>query len=75
MTDRRDGFEIRGTTLQGFDFERSRTKTLRKPDEFIPIALKKTVRQFDKLFNELTTKETQPTGRINVDCVLLRADK
>ena len=75
VTDRRDGFEIRGTTLQGFDFERSRTKTLRKPDEFIPIALKKTVRQFDKLFNELTTKETQPTGRINVDCVLLRADK
>lgn len=75
VTDRRDGFEIKGTTLQGFDFDKGRTKTLRKPQEFIPIALKKTVRQFDKLFEALTTKETKPTGRINADCILLRADK
>ena len=75
VTDRRDGFEIKGTTLQGFDFDKGRIKTLRKPQEFIPIALKKTVRQFDKLFEALTTKETKPTGRINADCILLRADK
>lgn len=74
ITSRREGFEIKGTTLQGVDFDQSRTKTMRKPDEFIPLC-HKTVRQFGKAFDALTTKESKPTGRINTDCVLLKVDK
>lgn len=74
ITDRREGFTIKGTTLQGFDAEQSRTKTIRKPDEFLPIC-QKTVRQFNKAFVELTTKESKPNGRINAECILLKVDK
>ena len=74
ITERREGFEIKGTTLVGFDVEQSRTKTMRKPEEFIPLC-SKTLRQFNKAFNELTTKESKPTGRINADCVLIKVDK
>ena len=70
---RREGFEIKGTTLQHWDVDQSRTKTMRKPDEFIPIC-QKTIRQFGKAFEALTTKETKPTGRLNADCVLLKVD-
>jgi hypothetical protein len=74
ITNRREGFEIKGTTLQGIDFDQSRTKTMRKPDEFIPFC-HKTIRQFGKAFDALTTKESKPTGRLNTDCVLLKVDK
>lgn len=74
FTDRTKGFEIKGTTLQGFDPDTSRTKTMRKPEEFLPLC-QKTVRQFNKAFEALTTKEQKPTGRINSDCVILKVDK
>lgn len=74
ITSRKEGFEIKGTSLQGWDEAQSRTKTMRKPNEFIPICYK-TVRQFGKAFDALTTKESKPTGRINTECVLLKVDK
>ena len=42
QTARPDGFEVKGQGLQHINH--SRGKTLRKPDEFLPIALKKTVK-------------------------------
>lgn len=74
ISQRTNGFEIKGTTLVGFDEEKSRTKTMRKPQDFIPIC-SKTIRQFDKAFTALSTKEVKPTGRINTDCVLVKVDK
>ena len=67
------GFEIKGTTLQNFDPELSRTKTMRKPEEFLG-NVSKTVKQFDKLFEALTTKARVPNGRINEETVLVRVD-
>jgi len=67
------GFEISGTTLKGFDPETSRTKTMRSPDEFLK-NISKTQKQFDKLYNSLTTKEKVPNGRINDETVLVRVD-
>lgn len=74
ITDRAQGFIIKGTTLQGFDDVQSRTKTMRKPEEFLKLC-NKTVRQFNKHFEALTTKESKPTGRLNSDCVILKVDK
>ena len=67
-----NGFEISGTTIKNIDSFNSRQVRLRKPDEFIPIVLKKTIKQIDSEWKKLTTKTTVPTGRINKDIILLR---
>jgi len=67
-----NGFEISGTTIKNLDTVNSRQVRLRKPDEFLPIALNKTVKQIDTEWKKLTTKTSVPTGRINKDIVLLR---
>lgn len=66
------GFEVSGTSLKNFDPALSRCVTLRKPDDVIPGVMTKTVKQIDNLWKSLTTKTTQPTARINNDCILLR---
>lgn len=66
------GFEISGTTIKNIDTVNSRTVRLRKPDEFLPIALTKTPKQIDTEWKKLTTKTTVPNGRINSDTILLR---
>lgn len=71
QTDRPDGFEVKGQSLQHVN--RSRGKTLRKPEEFLPIALKKTLKQFEKEFNNLTTKEYNPNARFNDSIIILLA--
>ena len=66
------GFTIKGTTIQNFDEVASRCIRLRKPDEFIPIAVGSTEKQLEKAWTQLTTKIAKPNGRINGDIVLLR---
>jgi hypothetical protein len=66
------GFEIAGTSIKNFDPDVSTSMTLRKPDEILPIVLKKTPRQITKALGELTTKPSQPNGRLNEDTILLR---
>lgn len=71
VTDAINGFEISGTSIKNFDPEKSRTKKLRKPEDFIPF-VKKSAKQFDKAFNDLTTKQSVPNGRLNTDTILMR---
>ncbi len=66
------GFEIGGTSIKNFDKESSRQATLRKPDEILPMILGKTEKQIGKIWETLTTKIDNPTGRVNADCILLR---
>jgi hypothetical protein len=66
------GFIVKGTTIQNYDEVSSRCIRLRKPDEFIPIAVGSTEKQLEKAWGQLTTKESKPNGRINGDIVLLR---
>lgn len=68
-----NGFEVSGTTIKNFDPDKSRSKKLRKVEEFLPF-VKKSVKQFDKAFTALTTKESNPNGRLNDETILLRAD-
>jgi hypothetical protein len=65
------GFEVSGTTIKNFD-GKSRSCTLRKPEDILPQILNKTERQIDNIWDGLTTKITKPTGRINADCILMR---
>ena len=66
------GFIVKGTTIQNYDEVASRCIRLRKPDEFIPIAVGSTEKQLEKAWGQLTTKVAKPNGRINDDIVLLR---
>lgn len=69
------GIQVKGTTLIGFDVEKSSTKSVRKPDITIQSLLtagKVTLRKF---LDELKTNESKPNGRINTDTVLLKVVK
>ena len=66
------GFEIKGTTLQGIDEEKSRAIRLRKPDEFLPLVQKGTVTSIAKEWKKLTTKTIAQSPRINKDVLLLK---
>lgn len=74
VTNSTKGFEIAGTTIKNVCEEQSRATTLRKPDEMLPIVLSKSIKQIDKqVWDVVTTKINIPNGRINNDCILLRA--
>jgi len=72
ISDSTKGFDVKGTTLQNFNAETSRSVRLRKPDQFLAVVLTKTFRQIDNEWKKLTTKSSVPNGRINKDTVLLR---
>lgn len=72
VTESAGGLEISGTSIKKFDTEASRSVRLRKPDDMLPLVLKKTPLQIDKEWQKLTTKSTVPNGRINEHTVLLR---
>ena len=66
------GFEVSGTTIKNI-CDTSRTATLRRPTEILPLILSQTQKQIDKrVWGLLTTKISTPNGRINNDCILLR---
>lgn len=66
------GFEVSGTTIKNFDVEQSRKITLRKPQEVLPVVLKKSATQINKTIESLTTKPSVPNGRLNEETILLR---
>lgn len=69
------GIQVKGTTLIGFDVEKSTTKSLRKPEVTIQDLLGAGRVALRKIMEELRTVETKPNGRINNETVLLRVIK
>ena len=69
------GISVKGTTLTGFDVEKSVTKILRKPDVVITSLLSAGKIALRKVMSDLKTAETEATGRINSDTILLRVIK
>ena len=66
------GFSLKGSTLINFDEASSLCKTIRKPNEFIPILLKSGKASIKPLFGKIKSKENVLTGRLNADTILLR---
>ena len=69
------GIQVKGTTLIGYDVEKSLTKSLRKPETTIQLLLSAGKVSLRKIMDDLKTNETKPNGRINSDTVLLRVIK
>ena len=72
LTQSSKGFQMKGTTLQGWDKERSRQTRLRKPEEGLNMIQTKTPTAIGKWWTTLTTKTNPCNGRINNDTILLR---
>lgn len=66
------GLSVKGTTILGYDETKSATKKVRKPSEFLKtITNASGIRVIKNAFNDLTTKESKPNGRMNSDTILL----
>lgn len=65
------GLNVKGTTITGFDPEKSVQRTVRKPSEFLPQIKKTTRAKTIKLFDTLKTTEIKLNGRMNKDIILL----
>lgn len=66
------GFSVKGTTLQGFIENASVQKTLRKPQEQLPLFKKVTRRSLEKTFGAIKSVETKMNGRINEHTIILK---
>lgn len=69
------GFEIKGTTLTKYDTNTSQTRRLRKPDITLAEVLSSSKTKGAKVFAALTTKPSEPNGRMNDDTIILKANK
>ena len=63
---------IKGTSITGFDVDKSTSKTLRKPEEKLKEFAKAGKIQLRKFLDDIKATETKLNGRISVDIVLLR---
>jgi hypothetical protein len=63
---------IKGTSIEGFDTDKSVSKTLRKPDEKLKEFAKAGKVQLRKFLEDIRATEAKLNGRINADIVLLR---
>lgn len=69
------GFEIKGTTLTKYDQSTSLTRKLRKPEQTLAEVLSSSKTKAAKAFDALTTKPSEPNGRMNEDTIILKANK
>ena len=63
---------VKGTTIIGFDTNKSTQKTVRKPEEILKGIDKLARTKLDKLYAELKTTEIKLTGRINDSTLLIK---
>jgi hypothetical protein len=63
---------VKGTTITGFDANKSTQKTLRKPEEQIKQFLASNKVELRKYLENIKTTEIKLNGRINADTILLK---
>ena len=68
------GLSVKGSTVVGFDENKSCEKTVRKPDEFLKNkdGCRKTFASAVRYLTGVKTKCAVPTGRVNKHCLLLQ---
>lgn len=66
------GFEVKGTSIKGYDASKSFACTLRKPKETLNAILSSTPKQIDKFCDGIKTKKKTVNGRINEQTIILK---
>lgn len=74
-TDSSQGIQVKGSTLQNYDPEMSEQRSVRRPEVVVKRVLDAGKIQLRKLLSDLATKEYDLTGRINDECIIVRAIK
>jgi hypothetical protein len=64
------GLSVKGSSILHFDEKKSKTKKLRKPKEVLAACTGQGIRAVKGVFDKLTTKEKEASGRINEHCIL-----
>lgn len=72
VADATSELSVKGTTITGFDEKLSVMKTVRKPDEMLPLFMKSGKVKLRKFLEDIKATEVQMNGRINKDTVLLK---
>ena len=70
-----DGMTIKGTTIYNFDTAKSVCKKIRENyvKDLLKVAKTKGIRAIKTKYGEINSKESVPNGRINGDCLIVRA--
>lgn len=71
----RDGLQIKGSSLQNYTPEQCEQKGIRKPQDFLKKVMESGKLALRKILQDVPTKDTPVTGRINEDCLILRVIK
>jgi hypothetical protein len=66
------GMTVKGTTLQNWSPEKSKQKTLRKPDEQIKELMASGKVKLRTFLDSIKSKEQDVNGRINIDTIILK---
>ena len=66
-------FMVKGTSILGFDTNKSTQKTLRKPEEFLKQLRMAGNPDSRKLFDDLKTTATSVNGRFNENLIIIKA--
>lgn len=64
---------VSGTSIVGYDADKSVQKTLRKPDQILKEFKKAGKVKLRKFMDDITTTEIKLNGRINTDTIILKA--
>lgn len=65
---------VKGTSIEGFDSDKSICKTLRKPEEKLKEFAKAGKVQLRKFLDDIKATETKLNGRISADIILLKVE-
>ena len=67
-----NGFEVKGTSLKGFDDTLSFHATLRKPKDILTGVLSSTPKKLDKIFDGVKITKKKANGRLNEHTIILK---
>lgn len=70
-----ESLTVSGSTIKGYDEDKSEQRSLRKPAPVIKLVLDSPTPALQRVMSGLTTKASVPNGRINSDTVILRVVK
>lgn len=71
----RDGFQIVGSAIKGWDHDKSYQLKLRKPEDVLNLITQGTVKKIEAAMAILKTKRSIPNGRIKRTQLILRTEK
>ena len=66
------GLHVKGTSITGYDEELSYEKTLRKPEEQLPLIMKKSKNALHEQVGKIRGKQMKVKTRINPHMLLLK---